>query len=190
MIQLVLAAAYAVKLQNKVWADTLLQRLLCIVPALEGKYSRILGLCALIHLATSYDTDNSLHAVLTPLTLDEIKLFLTKVEEWMKMDKSSIVLRTLAFQGAISIINSVKSQDQILLAQLAPSLLSVAAGIHHNIGTFINILNAFAAELLEFQGSAILSTLLISRQLALAASQGSYVLQTMLGPWCPRHLSL
>ncbi|ESU38765.1 Hypothetical protein DHA2_150911 [Giardia duodenalis] len=159
MIQLVLAAAYAVKLQNKVWADTLLQRLLCIVPTLEGKYSRILGLCALIHLATSYDTDNSLHAVLTPLTLDEIKLFLTKVEEWMKVDRSSIVLRTLAFQGAISIINSVKSQDQILLAQLAPSLLSVAAGIHHNIGTFINILNAFAAELLEFQGSAILSTL-------------------------------
>ncbi|EFO65485.1 Hypothetical protein GLP15_5159 [Giardia lamblia P15] len=159
MIQIVLAAAYAVKLQNKVWADTLLQRLLCIVPTLEGKYSRILGLCAFIHLATSYDTDTLLHAVLTSLTLDEIKLFLTKVEEWMKMDKSSIVLRTLAFQGAVSIINAVKSQDQILLAQLAPSLLSVAAGIHHNIRTFMNILNAFAAEVLEFQGSAILSTL-------------------------------
>lgn len=160
MIQIVLAAAYAVKLQNKIWADKLLQCLLHIVPALESKYSRILGLCAFIHIATSYDTDSSLHAALAPLALSKVKFFLSRIEEWMRVDTSSVVLRTLAFQGVVSLISYMKSQEPTLVAQLAPSLLSVAAGVHHNIGTFMNILNAFAAEIMEFQGSAILSALL------------------------------
>lgn len=172
MIKIVLAAAYSVKLQNKIWSDTLLRHLLCFIPALDSKYARILGLCAFVYIATSYDTDASLHAALAPLTIDDIKIFLTKLEEWMKLATSSIVIRTLAFQSVVSIMGYVESQDQIMIIQLAPSILSVAAGIHHNIGTFMNMLNAFAAEIMEFQGSAILSTLLNLQAASLSGVSG------------------